>query len=304
MYKQTQVISWTAEEVDLEKDLKDWNEKLKDDKKYFISNVLAFFAASDGIVNENLVERFMQEVQIPEARCFYGFQIAIEYIHSEMYGQLIDTYIKDRKERNRLFNAIENFPAIKKTADWAFRLINSNNATYAKRIVAFALVEGIFFSGEKGAHARSVLQQRAHLQRQGPPQWLSCLMFKHLVNKPSYERMKIVWDVVEIECEFQTRGLASQFNRNELWVDGTVYQVRCWPSSPGNRLFYKTTFIENILLEGRINFFEKKVGEYQKAVSAMKGNSIEEASFITDADILEKSYDIIPDTWSHDSPQS
>ena len=112
----------------------------------------------------------MQEVQIPEARCFYGFQIAIEYIHSEMYGQLIDTYIKDRKERNRLFNAIENFPAIKKTADWAFRLINSNNATYAKRIVAFALVEGIFFSGEKGAHARSVLQQRAHLQRQGPPQ--------------------------------------------------------------------------------------------------------------------------------------
>merc|ERR1711892_1521244 len=147
MYKQAQASFWTAEEVDLEKDLKDWNEKLKDDEKYFISHVLAFFAASDGIVNENLVERFMQEVQIPEARCFYGFQIAIENIHSEMYSLPIDTLVKDRDERNKLFNAIENFPAIKKKADWALRWINSNNATYAERIVAFASVEGIFFSG-------------------------------------------------------------------------------------------------------------------------------------------------------------
>merc|ERR1711876_112983 len=131
MYKKAEASFWTAEEVDLSKDLKDW-ENLKDDERYFVSHVLAFFAASDGIVNENLVERFMQEVQIPEARCFYGFQIAIENIHSEMYSLLIDTYIKDREERNRLFNAIETFPAIKKKAEW---------------IVAFASVEGIFFSG-------------------------------------------------------------------------------------------------------------------------------------------------------------
>ena len=122
-------------------DLKDWNEKLKEDERYFISHVLAFFAASDGIVNENLVERFMQEIQIPEARCFYGFQVMMENIHSEMYSLLIDTYIKDRDERNKLFNAIETFPAIKKKAQWALRWINSNNATYAERVVAFASVE-------------------------------------------------------------------------------------------------------------------------------------------------------------------
>jgi len=130
---------------------------------------LAFFAASDRIVNENLVERFMPNVQIPEARCFYGFQIAIENIHSEMVSLLIDTYIKDREEWNRLFNAIENFPVIKKKAARALRWINSNNATYAKRIVAFASVEGIFFSGEEGADARSILQQRVNLLRGGPP---------------------------------------------------------------------------------------------------------------------------------------
>merc|ERR1739848_78473 len=145
MYKKAQASFWTAEEVDLEKDLKDWNEKLKDDERYFISHVLAFFAASDGIVNENLVERFMQEVQIPEARCFYGFQIAIENIHSEMYSLLIDTYIKDPAEKDNLFNAIETVPAVKKKATWALNWIN--NASYAERIIAFASVEGIFFSG-------------------------------------------------------------------------------------------------------------------------------------------------------------
>merc|ERR1712079_829621 len=127
MYKKAQASFWTAEEVDLEKDLKDWNEKLKDDERYFISHVLAFFAASDGIVNENLVERFMQEVQVPEARCFYGFQVAMENIHSETYSLLIDTLIKDSEEKTHLFNA--------------------KNATYAERVVAFATVEGIFFSG-------------------------------------------------------------------------------------------------------------------------------------------------------------
>merc|ERR1711920_335170 len=150
MYKKAQASFWTAEEVNLEYDLIDWN-KLKDDERFLISHVLAFFAASDGIVNENLVERFMQEVQVPEARCFYGFQIAIENIHSEMYSLLIDTYIRDSGEKEKLFNAIETIPAVKKKADWALRWINAKNATYAERIIAFASVEGIFFSGSFAA---------------------------------------------------------------------------------------------------------------------------------------------------------
>merc|ERR1711936_299981 len=216
MYKKAQASFWTAEEVDLEKDLRDWNEKLKEDERYFISHVLAFFAASDGIVNENLVERFMQEVQIPEARCFYGFQIAIENIHSEMYSLLIDTYIKDRQERNKLFNAIETFPAIKKKAEWALRWINANNATYAERIVAFASVEGIFFSGsfasifwlkKRGLMPGLSFSNELISRDEGLHTDFACLMFKHLVNKPSKARiMEIVCDAVEIECEFLTEA--------------------------------------------------------------------------------------------------
>merc|ERR1712102_86200 len=147
MYKQAQSSFWTAEEVDLEKDLKDWNEKLKDDERYFIKHVLAFFAASDGIVDENLVERFMSEVQVPEARCFYGFQIAIENIHSEMYSLLIDTYVKEKETREKLFNAVETVPAVKKKANWAMQWTGSESATFAERVIAYACVEGIFFSG-------------------------------------------------------------------------------------------------------------------------------------------------------------
>ena len=197
--------------------MKDWNEKLKDDERYFISHVLTFFAASDGIVNENLVERFMQEVQIPEARCFYGFQIAIENIHSEMYSLLIDTYIKDRNERTRLFNAIETFPAIKKKADWALRWINANNATYAERIVAFASVEGIFFSGsfasifwlkKRGLMPGLSFSNELISRDEGLHTDFACLMFRHLVNKPSKSRiLEIVCDAVDIECEFLTEAL-------------------------------------------------------------------------------------------------
>ena len=150
MYKKAEASFWTAEEVDLSKDLVHW-ENLKPEEKYFISHVLAFFAASDGIVNENLVERFMQEVQIPEARCFYGFQIAIENIHSEMYSLLIDTYIRDPAEKERLFNAIETVPAVKKKAEWALNWIAADKASYAERIIAYASVEGIFFSGSFAA---------------------------------------------------------------------------------------------------------------------------------------------------------
>merc|ERR1719346_200967 len=147
MYKKAEASFWTAEEVDLSKDISDWSSKLKEEERYFIKHVLAFFAASDGIVNENLVEKFMQEVQVPEARCFYGFQIAIENIHSEMYSLLIDTYIKDPAEKSKLFNAIETVPAVHKKAKWALNWINADNASYAERVVAYASVEGIFFSG-------------------------------------------------------------------------------------------------------------------------------------------------------------
>jgi len=145
MYKKAEASFWTAEEIDLQSDMSDWS-KLTKDEKHFISHVLAFFAASDGIVLENLAGRFMSEIQIPEARCFYGFQQAIENIHSETYSLLIDTYIKDPIERHRLFNACETIPCVKKKAMWALRWIGSD-ATFAERLVAFAAVEGIFFSG-------------------------------------------------------------------------------------------------------------------------------------------------------------
>jgi len=164
MYKKAEASFWVAEEIDLSKDMHDWSDRLNDDERYFISHVLAFFAASDGIVNENLVQRFSNEVQIPEARCFYGFQIMMENVHSETYSLLIDTYIKDPKQRTYLFDAIDTsmrrlnlslssanidflVPCIKKKADWAIRWIEDQNSTFAQRLVAFAAVEGIFFSG-------------------------------------------------------------------------------------------------------------------------------------------------------------
>ena len=209
--------------------MKDWNEKLKEDERYFISHVLAFFAASDGIVNENLVERFMQEIQIPEARCFYGFQIMMENIHSEMYSLLIDTYIKDREERNKLFNAIETFPAIKKKAEWALKWINSNNATYSERVVAFASVEGIFFSGsfaaifwlkKRGLMPGLSFSNELISRDEGLHTDFACLMFRHLVNKPSQDRVyEIVKDAVNIECEFLTEALPCRLIGNILLVN-------------------------------------------------------------------------------------
>ena len=144
-YKQAQMSNWTAEEIELGPDLTDWDEKLNDNEKHYIKNVLAFFAASDGIVNENLAENFVKEVQYPEAKFFYGFQIAMENVHSETYSLLIDTYIRDTEEKDRLFNAIETVPSVKKKAEWALKWVDS--ASFAERLIAFAAVEGIFFSG-------------------------------------------------------------------------------------------------------------------------------------------------------------
>jgi len=296
MYKKAQASFWTAEEVDLSWDLRDW-EKLSENEKYFIKNVLAFFAASDGIVNENLVEHFMSEVQIPEARCFYGFQIAIENIHSEMYSLLIDTYIKDGKEKENLFNAIETIPAVQKKAKWALRWINAGNASYAERVVAFAAVEGIFFSGsfaaifwlkKRGLMPGLTFSNELISRDEGLHTDFACLLFKHIVNKPDKERvLEIVKDAVDIECEFLTDALPVALigMNNELMTqyikfvaDRLLMELDC-------DKYYNTVnpfdFMEIISLEGKTNFFEKRVGEYQK-MGVM--GSKEDNKFTLDAD--------------------
>jgi len=216
MYKKAEASFWTAEEVDLSKDMKDW-EGLQSDERHFISHVLAFFAASDGIVNENLVERFAQEVQVPEARCFYGFQIAMENIHSEMYSLLIDTYIRDPQERRRLFNAVETMPCVAKKADWALKWIGNRQAPYSERVVAFAAVEGIFFSGsfaaifwmkKRGLMPGLTFSNELISRDEGLHCDFACVMFRHLVNKPSKSRIiEIISDAVAIEQEFLTDAL-------------------------------------------------------------------------------------------------
>ena len=214
MYKKAEASFWTAEEIDLSKDLHDWNNRVTEDEKYFISHILAFFAASDGIVNENLVERFSAEVQIPEARCFYGFQIMMENIHSETYSLLIDTYIKDPKQREHLFDAIETIPCIKKKADWALRWISDKKSSFAERLVAFAAVEGIFFSGsfasifwlkKRGLMPGLTFSNELISRDEGMHTDFACLLFSHLKRRPHPEVVrKIITEAVAIEQEFLT----------------------------------------------------------------------------------------------------
>lgn len=280
MYKKAEASFWTVEEVDLSKDLSDWA-KLKDDERHFICHVLAFFAASDGIVNENLVECFAQEVQVPEARCFYGFQIMMENIHSEMYSLLIDTYIKDAQERASLFNAIETMEPIKKKAMWALNWINPKKACYGKRVVAFAAVEGIFFSGsfaaifwlkKRGLMPGLTFSNELISRDEGLHTDFACLMFKHLENPPSEEVVhEIIRQAVAIEQEFLSGALpVSLIGMNcramcqyiEYVADRLLQDLRCTKLWNVENPF---DFMENISLEGKTNFFEKRVGEYQKA---------------------------------------
>jgi len=296
MYKKAVASFWTAEEVDLGQDLKDWD-KLKEEEQYFIKHVLAFFAASDGIVNENLVERFMQEVQVPEARCFYGFQIAIENIHSEMYSLLIDTYVRDNAEKSKLFNAIETVPAVGKKAKWALNWINAENVSYAERIIAYASVEGIFFSGsfaaifwlkKRGLMPGLTFSNELISRDEGLHTDFACLMFAHLKNKPSTDRVKqIVKEAVEIEIEFLTEALPVKLigMNHELMsqyiryvADRLLVELGC---EKEYRVENPFDFMENISLDGKTNFFEKRVGDYQKAgVMASR----EEQKFTLDAD--------------------
>lgn len=292
-YKKAEASFWTAEEIDLSKDIAHW-EKLKDDERHFISHVLAFFAASDGIVNENLVERFSQEVQITEARCFYGFQIAMENVHSETYSLLIDTLIKDPVERDYLFNAIETMPAVKRKADWALRWINDQNATFAERVIAFAAVEGIFFSGsfasifwlkKRGVMPGLTFSNELISRDEGLHCDFACLMYKHLVHKPSQETIHdIIKDAVNIEVEFLTDALPVSLigmNKNlmkqyiQFVADRLLLELQCdkvWNvSNPFD-------FMENLSLEGKSNFFEKRVAEYQKLGVSQSPNSSAEQS--------------------------
>jgi len=278
-YKEAEASFWTTEEVDLSKDLDDWK-RLTDDERYFISHVLAFFAASDGIVNENLVERFSQEVQITEARCFYGFQIAIENIHSEMYSMLIDTYITEPKQKEHLFNAIETMPCIAKKAQWALQWIASKEATFAERVIAFAAVEGIFFSGsfasifwlkKRGYMPGLTFSNELISRDEGLHCAFACLMFSHLVQKPSKERVtSIIREAVTIEQEFLVDAIpVSLIGMNcklmaqyiEYVADRLLLDLGCNPVYGSTNPF---DFMNKISIDGKTNFFEKKVGEYQK----------------------------------------
>ncbi|RFU24828.1 hypothetical protein B7463_g11503, partial [Scytalidium lignicola] len=281
MYKKAEASFWTAEEIDLSKDLHDWNNRLNDDERYFISHVLAFFAASDGIVNENLVERFSGEVQIPEARCFYGFQIMMENIHSETYSLLIDTYIKEQAQRTYLFNAIETVPCIKKKADWAVRWIQDKKSTFAQRLVAFAAVEGIFFSGsfaaifwlkKRGLMAGLTFSNELISRDEGLHTDFACLLFSHLNHRPSKQAIQdLITEAVMIEQEFLTEALPCALlgmnsNLMKQYIEFVADRLLV---ALGNEKYYKSAnpfdFMENISLAGKTNFFEKRVGDYQKA---------------------------------------
>ena len=279
-YKKHEASFWTAEEIDLSADTTDWSEKLNDDERYFIKHVLAFFAASDGIVNENLAENFLHEVQYTEARFFYGFQIAIENIHSETYSLLIDTYIKDPLEKDRLFHAIDTLDCVKKKAEWALRWIDKGN--FAERLVAFAAVEGIFFSGsfcsifwlkKRGLMPGLTFSNELISRDEGLHCDFACLLYtKHLINKlPKKTIEKIITDAVAIEKEFVSDALpVNLIGMNaklmqqyiEFVADRLLMEL-------GNEKIYNATnpfdFMEMISLQGKTNFFEKRVGEYQKA---------------------------------------
>jgi len=297
MYKQAEASFWTAEEIDLQQDMMDWENKLTKDERHFIKHVLAFFAASDGIVNENLAINFLNEVQYPEARCFYGFQIAIENIHAETYSLLIDTYIKDNKEKDFLFNAIENLPCVAKKADWAMKWIENGN--FAQRLVAFAAVEGIFFSGsfcsifwlkKRGLMPGLAFSNELISRDEGLHCDFACMLYNQLQNKLTVaEVTTIIAEAVEYEKEFVTDAIpVALIGMNaklmceyiEFVADRLLGELNCPKIYNAVNPF---DFMEMISLQGKTNFFEKRVSEYQKA-GVMGNNDPNQHSFTVDAD--------------------
>ena len=296
-YKKQEASFWTAEEIDLSQDISDWENKLNDNGRHFIKHVLAFFAASDGIVNENLAENFLAEVQYTEAKFFYGFQIAMENVHSETYSLLIDTYIKDKVEKDKLFRAIETLDCVAKKAQWALRWID--NGSFAERLIAFAAVEGIFFSGsfcsifwlkKRGLMPGLTFSNELISRDEGMHMDFACLLHgKHVVNKVPKERIEeIIKDAVEIEKEFvvdaipvrligMNADLMSQYI--EFVADRLLVEL-------GNEKVYNVSnpfdFMDMINLQGKTNFFEKRVGEYQKA--GVKTGDSSRSTFSLDAE--------------------
>lgn len=277
-YKKAMASFWTAEEIDLYQDLNDWK-KLSEDERHYISHVLAFFSASDGIVNENLALRFYRDVPIPEARCFYGFQIAMENIHSETYGLLIDTYIQNSKEKDVLFNAIKHIPSVKKKAEWALKWIESSNS-FAERLIAFACVEGIFFSGsfcsifwlkKRGLMPGLTFSNELISRDEALHTDFACHLYGMLEALPASRILEIVTDAVEIEKEFVSEALpVSLIGMNSKMMTQYIEFVadRLLRSLGLPKQYGSTNpfdWMELISLQGKTNFFEKKVSEYQKA---------------------------------------
>lgn len=298
MYKKAEASFWTAEEIDLSKDIPDWQDKLNNDERFFVSRVLAFFAASDGIVNENLCLRFSHEVQVAEARCFYGFQIMMENIHSETYSLLIDTFVKDPIERDHLFRAIDTIPCIRRKADWAMRWIGDESSSFGERLIAFAAVEGIFFSGsfaaifwlkKRGLMPGLTFSNELISRDEGLHCDFACLLFNHLRNKPSGSIIdRIIQEAVLIEQEFLSDALP-------VALIGMNCKMMCrYIEFVADRLLVALSrpkiynspnpfdFMDLISLQGKTNFFEKKVGEYQK--SGVMNASSTERVFTLDAD--------------------
>lgn len=279
MYRKAKASIWMVEEVDLSKDLHDWN-NLNSNEKFFLSYILAFFAASDGIVNENLVEKLYSEIQVPEARSFYSVQIFMENIHSEMYSLLIDTYIKDAQEKEKLFNAIETIPSIRKKADWALKWIHDMNNNFSDRLLAFAVVEGIFFSGsfaaiywfkKRGLLPGLTFSNELISRDEGLHTDFACLLFKYLNNKPPKSKiLKVVQEAVDLESEFLSEALPVSLiglNKN-LMGDYIKFVADRLLKELGLEKYYQTKnpfeFMDNICIEGKTNFFEKRNAEYQK----------------------------------------
>ena len=279
-YKRAEASFWTAEEIDLAPDLIDWDTKLNDNERHFIKHVLAFFAASDGIVNENLAENFLSEVQYTEAKFFYGFQIAIENIHSETYSLLIDSYIKDNADKDYLFNAIDTMDCVRKKADWALRWIDQGN--FAERLVAFAAVEGIFFSGsfcsifwlkKRGLMPGLAFSNELISRDEGLHCDFACLLYNnHVVNKLDKKEIeKIILDAVEIEKEFIIDALPVRLigMNSDLMSQYIEFVADRLLQELGNDKVFNTAnpfdFMDMISIQGKTNFFEKRVAEYQKA---------------------------------------
>lgn len=296
MYKKAEASFWTAEEIDLASDLQHW-ESLSTNERHFVSHVLAFFAASDGIVNENLAANFATEIQSPEARCFYGFQIAVENIHSETYSLLIDTYIRDNKEKTHLLNAIETVACVGKKANWALQWCDRNNSSFAERCIAFAAVEGIFFSGsfcsifwlkKRGLMPGLCFSNELISRDEGLHCDFACMVYNKLVNKlPESRIVEIITNAVEIEKEFVVEALPVELigmnstlmcQYIEFCADRLLLALKC-------SRFYNTPnpfeWMEMISLQGKTNFFEKRVGEYSKSGV---GVSAEDQGFGLDED--------------------